>query len=107
MGGQRAHVWGQAPPGGGAAAQVERSALWGVNMALHQGTEFVNGEPKDTNLNTYTPLRIGDAPEIESEFVPSTEVRLASASRGRVPRLVGREPCVSERLTRLASISQW
>jgi isoquinoline 1-oxidoreductase subunit beta len=58
----------------GAAAQVEGCALWGLSMALHEGTEFVNGQPKDTNLDTYTLLRMGDVPELEVEFVPSTEV---------------------------------
>ena len=29
---------------------------------------------KDTNLDTYRPLRIGDVPEIDVEFVDSTEV---------------------------------
>ena len=28
---------------------------------------------RDTNLDTYTPLRIADVPELEIEFVPSTE----------------------------------
>jgi CO/xanthine dehydrogenase Mo-binding subunit len=58
----------------GAAAQVEGAALWGLSMALHEGSEFVNGQPKDTNLDTYTLLRIGDVPEVEVEFLPSTEV---------------------------------
>jgi CO/xanthine dehydrogenase Mo-binding subunit len=66
----------------GAAAQVEGSALWGVSMALHEGTEFVKGEPRDTNLNTYTPLRIGDVPEIEVEFVPSTEAPVGLGEPG-------------------------
>jgi CO/xanthine dehydrogenase Mo-binding subunit len=57
-----------------AEAQVEGAALWGLSMALHEGSEFVNGQPKDTNLDTYTPLRIGDVPEVEIEFMPSTEV---------------------------------
>jgi isoquinoline 1-oxidoreductase beta subunit len=57
----------------GALAQVEGGALWGVSMALHEGTEFVNGEVRDTNLSSYTPLRMGDVPEIEVEFLPSTE----------------------------------
>jgi CO/xanthine dehydrogenase Mo-binding subunit len=43
-------------------------------MALHEGSEFVNGQPKDTNLDTYTPLRMGDVPEVEVELMPSTEV---------------------------------
>ena len=57
----------------GALAQVEGAALWGASMALHEGTEFVNGLVKDTNLNTYTPLRMRDVPEVEVEFIPSTE----------------------------------
>jgi isoquinoline 1-oxidoreductase subunit beta len=57
----------------GAKAQVEGSSLWGLSMALHEGSEFVNGLPKDTNLDTYTPLRMGDVPEIEVEFMPSDE----------------------------------
>jgi isoquinoline 1-oxidoreductase beta subunit len=58
----------------GALAQIEGGALWGLSMALHEGTEFVEGQVKDTNLDTYTPLRIGDVPELDIEFVDSTEV---------------------------------
>ncbi len=57
----------------GAKAQVEGSALWGLSMALHEGSEFVNGLPKDANLDTYTPLRMGDVPEIKVELMPSDE----------------------------------
>ncbi len=57
----------------GALAQVEGGALWGVSMALHEGTEFVDGEVRDTNLDSYSPLRMGDVPEIDVEFLPSTE----------------------------------
>lgn len=56
-----------------AEAQVEGAALWGLSMALYEGTEFVNGQPKDTNLNSYPLLRMGDVPEVEVEFLPSTE----------------------------------
>ena len=58
----------------GALAQIQGGALWGLSMALHEGTEFVRGQVKDTNLDTYTPLRIGDVPELDIEFVDSTEV---------------------------------
>jgi isoquinoline 1-oxidoreductase subunit beta len=58
----------------GAEAQVEGAALWGLSMALHEGSEFVKGQPKDTNLDTYTPLRMGDVPIVEVEFLASTEV---------------------------------
>ena len=66
----------------GAAAQVEGGALWGLSMALHEGTEIVNGQPKDTNLDTYTPLRIGHTPEVEIEFIPSTEVPVGLGEPG-------------------------
>jgi CO/xanthine dehydrogenase Mo-binding subunit len=56
-----------------AEAQVEGAALWGLGMALHEGTEFVKGQPKDTNLDTYRVLRMGDVPAVEIEFLPSTE----------------------------------
>jgi hypothetical protein len=42
-------------------------------MALHEGSEFVKGQPKDTNLDTYILLRMGDVPDVEVEFLPSTE----------------------------------
>lgn len=58
----------------GAHAQVEGGALWGVSMALYEGTEFAQGLPRDRNLDDYTPLRMIDSPPIEIEFVPSTEV---------------------------------
>jgi isoquinoline 1-oxidoreductase subunit beta len=58
----------------GALAQIEGGALWGLSMALHEGTEFVKGQVRDTNLDTYTPLRIGDVPELDIEFMDSAEV---------------------------------
>ena len=57
----------------GALAQVEGSSLWGVSLAVHEGSEFVNGQVKDKNLDTYTPLRMGDVPEMDIEFIASTE----------------------------------
>ncbi len=59
---------------GGALAQIEGGALWGLSMALHEGTEFVKGQVKDTNLDSYTPLRMGDEPELDIEFIDSAEV---------------------------------
>ena len=58
----------------GAMAQVEGGALWGLSMALHEGTEFFKGQVSDTNFDSYTPLRIGDVPELDIEFIDSTEV---------------------------------
>ncbi|MGY2735109.1 molybdopterin cofactor-binding domain-containing protein [Sphingomonas sp. UYP23] len=58
----------------GALAQVQGGALWGLSMALHEGTAFAAGQVKDTNLNTYTPLRIADVPELDISFADSAEV---------------------------------
>jgi CO/xanthine dehydrogenase Mo-binding subunit len=58
----------------GALAQMEGAALWGLSMALHEGTEFENGEVKDRNLGAYTPLRLADTPTLDISFVESTEV---------------------------------
>lgn len=57
----------------GALAQAEGGALWGLSMALHEGTVFVDGEVRDTNLGAYTPLRMADVPDMDIEFVASTE----------------------------------
>ena len=58
----------------GALAQMEGASLWGLSMALHEGTAFEKGRVKDTNLDTYTPLRLADTPELDISFVDSTEV---------------------------------
>lgn len=57
----------------GAMAQVEGAALWGLSMALHEGTTFENGQVRDSNLDTYTPLRMADVPAMEIAFIPGTE----------------------------------
>jgi CO/xanthine dehydrogenase Mo-binding subunit len=56
-----------------ALAQVQGSALWGLSMALHEGTEFVNGQVRDTNLDSYMPLRMADVPELQVAFVDSPQ----------------------------------
>lgn len=69
----------------GALAQAEGAVLWGLSMALHEGTQFEHGQVRDTNLNTYTPLRMADVPELEIEFVTSTE---AATGMGEPPTTV-------------------
>jgi isoquinoline 1-oxidoreductase subunit beta len=66
----------------GALAQVEGSALWGLSLALYEGTEFVKGEVKDTNFDSYTPLRIGDVPELDIEFIDSVEAPVGLGEPG-------------------------
>ncbi len=58
----------------GALAQMEGAALWGLSMALHEGTAFENGEVMARNLGAYTPLRMADTPELDISFVESAEV---------------------------------
>ena len=57
----------------GALAQMEGAALWGLSLALFEGATLENGQIKETNLDRYTPLRMGDVPELHIEFVPSAE----------------------------------
>jgi isoquinoline 1-oxidoreductase beta subunit len=66
----------------GALAQVEGSALWGLSMALYEGTEFVSGQVKDVNFDSYAPLRIGDVPELDIEFIDSTEAPVGLGEPG-------------------------
>jgi len=57
----------------GALAQTQGGALWGLSMALHEGTEFANAQVRDVNLDTYMPLRLADVPEMDISFLPSTQ----------------------------------
>lgn len=57
----------------GARAQLEGGALWGVSLALNEQTEFVNGQVRDVNLNSYTPIRMNEIPEIVIELIESSE----------------------------------
>jgi len=56
----------------GALAQAEGGALLGLSMALHEGTAYLNGAVKDSNLTSYLPLRMADVPELDIEFVSSS-----------------------------------
>lgn len=58
---------------GGALAQVQGASLWGLSLALHEGTGFANGQVSDTNLDTYRPLRIGDTPALDIVFMDSDQ----------------------------------
>lgn len=57
----------------GALAQMQGASLWGLSLALHEGTEFEKGNVKALNLGAYTPLRINDTPELDITFVDSSE----------------------------------
>ena len=57
----------------GAVAQAEGATLWGLSLALHEGTAFEKGQVADRNLDSYTPLRMADVPELDINFIESTE----------------------------------
>jgi isoquinoline 1-oxidoreductase beta subunit len=57
----------------GALAQVQGSMLWGTSLALHEQSPIENGQVSNTNLHTYSPLRMNDMPELDIEFVESDE----------------------------------
>lgn len=57
----------------GALAQMEGAALWGMSLALFEGATFTDGQIAQTNLDSYTPLRMADVPELHIDFVESPE----------------------------------
>jgi CO/xanthine dehydrogenase Mo-binding subunit len=57
----------------GAAAQAEGAALWGLSLALFEGTRLEQGQVVARNLDAYTPLRMKDTPALDIELVDSTE----------------------------------
>ncbi|QDP02407.1 xanthine dehydrogenase family protein molybdopterin-binding subunit [Thalassotalea sp. PS06] len=74
----------------GALAQLEGGALWGLSMALYESTEFKDGQVKDLNLNTYTPLRHSQVPELDIEFIDSTEMPVGLGE----PGVIGIAPAI-------------
>jgi CO/xanthine dehydrogenase Mo-binding subunit len=66
----------------GALAQMQGAALWGMSLALFEGTVIADGQVKDTNLGAYTPLRMADVPELDIEFMPSTEAPVGLGEPG-------------------------
>lgn len=66
----------------GAMAQLEGSLLWGVSMALHEGTEYREGGPVAQNLGAYQPLRMHQVPQMDLEFVDSTEMPVGLGEPG-------------------------
>ncbi len=57
----------------GALAQAQGATLWGLSLALYEGTAIENGLVKDRNLDSYTPLRMADVPEMDINFIESDE----------------------------------
>ncbi len=57
----------------GALAQAEGGALWGLSMALFEGTGIDAGQVRDLNLDTYSPLRLDAIPTFHINFADSDE----------------------------------
>ena len=57
----------------GAMAQAEGATLWGLSLALHEGTEIERGEVRDQNLDSYRPLRMADVPDLDIRFIENSE----------------------------------
>jgi isoquinoline 1-oxidoreductase len=55
---------GQAVNPDSAAAQCEGGTLFGLSLALYEQATMHNGNLDQTNFDTYTPLRISQAPEV-------------------------------------------
>lgn len=56
-----------------ARAQIEGSILWGISLALYEGSEIKSGNYASSNFHDYTPLRMHQMPEMEIHFIESDE----------------------------------
>ncbi len=55
------------------AAQMEGGALYGLTAALYGAITFNEGRVEQGNFDTYQPLRMEEAPRVETHVVSSTE----------------------------------
>jgi CO/xanthine dehydrogenase Mo-binding subunit len=69
----------------GAMAQAEGATLWGVSLALHEGAQIENGRVKQTNLDTYSPLRMADVPELSLKFIDNGEFPMGLGEPPLIP----------------------
>ncbi len=53
----------------GVRAQIEGSALWGISIALMEQSSMKDGALQSTNFDSYTPMRMADAPEIDISII--------------------------------------
>jgi isoquinoline 1-oxidoreductase len=60
---------GQAVNMDGARAQCEGGTLFGLSLALYEQASMHNGNLDQTNFDTYFPLRISQAPEVEIHII--------------------------------------
>ncbi|PDT41228.1 MULTISPECIES: xanthine dehydrogenase family protein molybdopterin-binding subunit [Sinorhizobium] len=55
------------------AAQMEGGALYGLTAALYGAITLKDGRVEQSNFDNYLPLRIDEAPHVETHIVPSAE----------------------------------
>lgn len=55
------------------AAQMEGGALYGLTAALYGSITLKDGRVEQSNFDNYQPLRIEEAPYVETHIVPSAE----------------------------------
>ncbi len=55
------------------AAQMEGGALYGLTAALHGAITLKDGRVEQSNFDNYLPLRMEEAPHVETHIVPSAE----------------------------------
>lgn len=84
----------------GARAQLEGAALWGVSLALNEHTEFANGQVRDVNLNTYTPIRMNEVPEITITLIDSEEFPTGLGEQG----VIGIAPAIGNAIFQAVAV---
>ncbi|WP_027391133.1 xanthine dehydrogenase family protein molybdopterin-binding subunit [Aquimarina latercula] len=55
----------------GAKNQIEGGVIDGIGHAMYGDFSFENGEPQDTNFNTYRLIRMNETPVVETHFIES------------------------------------
>ena len=54
-------------------AQVEGAAMWGCSLAMFEKATLKDGGLEQTNFDSYTPMRMSQAPEVEVHVIANGE----------------------------------
>jgi isoquinoline 1-oxidoreductase beta subunit len=70
------NVWSAVDPGvalqpKNVEAQIESAVMYGLSHAFLEQLTYKNGEPQQSNFDTYQVLRMQDAPEVTTKVMPS------------------------------------
>ncbi len=89
------HIWATIDAGtlvhpDGALSQAEGAILWGLSMAIYEGTKIENGLPRDQNFDTYTPLRMHQVPALDIDFVTNDYMPVGLGE----PGVIGAAPAI-------------